>query len=121
MIVGQWQLRGYGRWMVADRDTDAPLGVVGIYHPADWPEAEIGWSIYEAGEGKGFAHEAAVATRDFAYRVLGWSRIVSLIMPDNDRSVRLAERMGCTKETEFRHPKFGLLDIWRHLSPEVTA
>ena len=120
-IVGQWALRGYGRWMVADRETDAPLGVVGIYHPEDWPEPEIGWSLYAEAEGRGIAAEAAVASRDFAYRTLGWRRIVSLIAPGNVRSVRLAQRLGCVFETSFDHPEFGALDIWVHPPPEASA
>ena len=119
-IIGQWHLRGYGRWMVADKVTDEPYGVVGIYHPMDWPEAEIGWSLYEAGEGKGIAHEAATATREFAYTALGWSRIVSLIMPDNVRSIRLAKRMNCRKTEAFAHPEFGALDIWVHATREAA-
>ena len=67
-IIGQWQLRGYGRWIVADRNTDEPFGIVGIYHPADWPEPEIGWSIYANAEGSGIAREAALATRLDAVR-----------------------------------------------------
>lgn len=118
-IIGQWQLRGYGRWMVADCTTDAPLGIVGIYHPLDWPEPEIGWSLYEAAEGKGIAREAAELARDYAYGTLGWDRIVSLIMPGNTRSIRLAERMGCTNERPFDHPEFGRLDIWVHAAPEA--
>lgn len=39
-IIGGWHLRGYGRWMVADADTDAPLGIVGLFFPEDWPEPE---------------------------------------------------------------------------------
>ncbi len=120
-IIGQWQLRGYGRWMIADKDTDEPYGIVGIYHPMDWPEPEIGWSLYEAGEGHGYAQEAAIATRRFAYETLGWDRIVSLIMPDNIRSVRLAERLGCTRTEPFHHPEFGDLDIWVHPSRETAA
>ena len=120
-IIGQWQLRGYGRWLVADKTTDEPLGIVGIYHPMDWPEPEIGWSLYAAGEGHGYAQEAAIATRRFAYDTLGWQRIVSLIMPDNTRSVRLAERLGCTKSDPFHHPEFGTLDIWVHRPPERMA
>lgn len=118
-IVGQWQLRGYGRWMIADKTTDEPYGVVGIYHPMDWPEPEIGWSLYDAGEGHGYAYEAAVATREFAYKVLKWDRIVSLIMADNLRSIRLAERLGCTKTDVFVHPQYGRLDIWVHQAPEA--
>lgn len=118
-IVGQWQLRGYGRWMVADRNTDEPLGIVGIYHPEDWPEPEIGWTLYEGAEGRGIAQEAAIATRSFAYGTLGWKRIVSLIMNDNARSIRLAERLGCRKEGTFVHDVLGALDIWTHPEPEA--
>ena len=118
-VIGQWQLRGYGRWMVADRETDAPLGVVGIYHPEDWPEPEIGWSIYAEAEGKGIAHEAALASRDYAYDTLGWTRIVSLVMADNPRSIRLARRMGCSRESVFSHRQLGDLDVWVHASPEA--
>lgn len=120
-IIGQWQLRGYSRWMVADKETDAPLGVVGIYHPEDWPEPEIGWSIYEHAEGRGVAQEAALATRRFVYDTLGWQRIVSLIMDDNDRSIRLAQRLGCTKTTAFVHPDLGRLNIWVHPAPGAVA
>lgn len=117
-IVGQWQLRGYGRWMVADRETDAPFGIVGIYHPEDWPEPEIGWSLYDNAEGRGIGQEAAEATRAHAYGALGWTRIVSLIMAGNVRSIRLAERLGCRKDGVFTHAELGSLDIWVHPAPE---
>lgn len=113
-IIGQWQLRGYGRWLVADKTTDDPLGIVGIYHPQDWPEAEIGWSVFEAAEGRGIAHEAALASRRYAYETLGWTRIVSLITDDNTRSQALAKRMGATPEDIFVHPTYGNLRVWCH-------
>ncbi len=113
-IIGQWRLRGYGRWMVADKETDEPYGIVGVYHPEDWPEPEIGWSIYANAEGRGIAHEAALATRHYVYNTLGWDRVVSLIMDDNDRSIRLAERLGCRRTDVFEHPEFGKLNIWVH-------
>jgi RimJ/RimL family protein N-acetyltransferase len=119
-LVGHWHIRGYGRWMVADCNTDAPLGIVGIYFPEDWPEPEIGWSVFDHAEGKGIAHEAAVAARDYAYRVLGWTTIISLIVQDNTRSAALARRMGCEKDGQFDHPTYGAMDIWRHLPPGAT-
>ena len=94
------------------------MGVVGIYHPDDWPEAEIGWTVFDAAEGKGYAHEAALASRDYAYNVLGWSRIISLTMDGNDRSEALAKRMGAVSDGIFEHPEFGPMNIWRHLSPD---
>lgn len=120
-LVGHWHVRGYGRWMVADRVTDAPLGIVGIYYPDDWPEPEIGWSVFDAAEGKGIAFEAAMAARSYAYDELGWQRIVSLIVPQNNRSVALARRMGCSVERQIAHPFYGAMDIWLHQPPGRIA
>ena len=117
-LIGHWSLRGFGRWMVTDRTTDAPLGVVGLLHPPDWPAAEIAWTLFAAAEGKGIAQEAALAARSYAYDVLGWSSVISCIMPDNTRSVALAKRMGAVQEPSFHHPDLGELQVWRHLSAD---
>jgi len=93
-IIGHWHLRGYGRWMVADKTTDAPLGVVGLFYPDDWPEPEIAWSVFATAEGRGIAHEASLAARDYAYTTLGWPTAVSCIEAGNTRSAALANRMG---------------------------
>ncbi len=103
--------------MVADRDTDEPLGVVGIMYPESWPEPEIAWSVFETAEGRGIAFEAATRSRRYAYETLGWTRIVSCIKIDNPRSMALAQRMGAVHEYDYEHPKHGPLFVWRHLSP----
>lgn len=116
-IIGHWQLRGFGRWLVADRTTDAPLGIVGLYHPEDWPEREIAWSLFDAGLGRGVAYEASLAARNYAYTALEWSTAASLIVADNIRSIALAKRLGATFEKTYAHPTLGDMQIWRHLPP----
>jgi len=120
-VVGHWHLRGYGRWTVADKATDAPLGIVGLMFPDDWPEPEIAWSLFEQAEGRGIALEAALASRAYAYDVLGWTRVISCIAPQNHRSRALASRMGAIHESTFDHPDIGPLEIHRHLSPAELA
>jgi RimJ/RimL family protein N-acetyltransferase len=116
-VIGHWQLRGYGRFLVADRVTDAPLGIVGPYFPPDWPEREIAWAMFAAGEGRGLAFEAALAVRAFAYDTLGWTTAISMIADRNDRSIALARRMGCVREPDYQHPEFGQMQVWRHPGP----
>ncbi|MEO0911830.1 MAG: GNAT family N-acetyltransferase [Pseudomonadota bacterium] len=119
-LIGHWHLRGYGRWMVTDTATTEPLGVVGLFFPAGWPEPEIAWSLFEAGEGRGIAYEAALASRAYAYETLGWKTAISCVMPDNTKSLALAKRLGATPEGSFTHVDYGEMPIFRHPAPEAA-
>ena len=120
-VFGHWAVRGYGRWIVADRETDAALGIVGPYFPEGWPDPEIAWTVFEGAEGRGVAFEAAEAARRHAYGVLGWRTAISCIDPANTRSEALARRLGCTREGVYHHPDGFDLVIWRHPAPESLA
>ncbi len=92
--VGQWPLMGYGPFAVDDRETGAYLGETGIYHPADYPEPELGWFVTPEAEGRGIAAEAARVVMIWARRTFGWDRLVSYIDPGNARSIALGLRLG---------------------------
>lgn len=112
--IGHWTLRGFGRWALEDRATGRFAGLVGLWFPEGWPEAEIGWSLVDGFEGRGFATEAALAAREHAYDALGWSTAISLVSPDNAASAAVARRMGARLDGRFTHDRFGPMDIWRH-------
>ena len=65
---------------------------------------EIGYHLRRDQWGQGFATEAAVACRDWAFANLKVDRVISLIRPENVPSRRVAERNGMTpwKEVEWR-------------------
>lgn len=122
IIAGHWIVRGYGTFIYCDRETGRPLGGAGPWHPGDWPEQELGWTIWDpADEGRGLAHEAMVAIRDYTFRELKWETAVSYITVGNTRSRALAKRLGCaldetapppypdTPTWVFRHPTPGAL------------
>lgn len=118
-LIGHWGLRGFGRWMVADKDTNEPLGVVGLMYQCDWLETEIAWTVFEKAEGKGVAYECALAARKYGYDVLGLKTLISCTMEGNTRSEVLAQRMGATRDADFAHPDYGTMRVWRHLPPEA--
>lgn len=104
-VIGMWVLRGYGQFIYHLPDDPAPLGMTGPWFPEGWPEREIGWSVWSpAAEGKGLAHEAARAARDYAFGVLGWDTAVSYIHPANARSIALAERLGAVRDDRATQP-----------------
>jgi len=92
--VACWTLFGHGALMIDLRTTGGCVGQVDISHGPLFPEKELGWLVYEAYEGQGYATEAAAALRDWAARTLGLNRLVSYIDPDNLRSAAVAERLG---------------------------
>jgi len=115
--LGHWTLRGFGFWAVEEKATGLFCGHVGLWHPEGWPEPEVGWVLMGSAEGRGIAHDAALAARHHAYRTLHWSTAISMIDPDNVRSIRLAERMGCRHESDFNHVRLGKMQVWRHPAP----
>lgn len=100
MFVGHWQLRGFGVWAVEERASDALVGRVGLHFPEGWPDRELAWTLARPYWGRGYALEAARAALAHAFGPLGWHRVISLIDPDNHRSIRLAERLGERREGE---------------------
>lgn len=118
-IIGHWVMRGYGLFVFTLHDSDIPLGMAGPWFPAGWAEPEIGWTVWtETAEGKGFAHEAALAARAYAFGTLGWQTAVSYIDPDNARSIALAERLGAQRDDAAPIPDFdGPCLVFRHPVP----
>ncbi|RME14449.1 MAG: N-acetyltransferase [Alphaproteobacteria bacterium] len=117
-MIGHWALRGFGFWALEDKAGGRYLGRVGLWQPEGWPDREIGWTLMDHAEGKGFAFEAARAARRFAYETLGWHTAISLIEGGNARSEALATRLGARREGAFNHPTGVPLNIWRHPGPE---
>lgn len=100
IFLGHWALLGYGMWALEEKETGAFVGRVGFLHPPDWPDFELGWTLARAAWGRGYATEAAARALDYAWRELRRARVVSLIRPANERSVRVALRLGAQRAGE---------------------
>ena len=94
LMVGHWQLRGYGQWTVIEKATGLVVGRVGLWHPEGWPGLELGWVIRRSHWDRGYATEASRVAMAFAFDTVGADEIISLIQPANTRSIRVAEKIG---------------------------
>ena len=119
--VGHWVLRGYGYFTVEFKDTGTPCGITGLWNPEGWPEPELGWVVFEGYEGLGIAYEGAMRARQWAYADLGLTTLTSNIVPGNDRSVALAERMGAVYERTYQNVEMGEDMLYRHPGPEALT
>jgi RimJ/RimL family protein N-acetyltransferase len=96
LIVGHWQLRGHGLFVIEEKGTGAFVGRAGPWMPEGWPGFEIGWGVRQAFRGRGYASEAAYHAGLWAIDAFGLDRIISLIHVDNIASQHVAERLGET-------------------------
>jgi RimJ/RimL family protein N-acetyltransferase len=105
--LARWDADEFGQFVVERRGDGRVVGRVGflVWHRERWQpgtraefgeraEVELGWTLARPHWGHGYATEAAVACRDLALDGLGLRRLVSLIMHGNERSVRVAEKLG---------------------------
>jgi RimJ/RimL family protein N-acetyltransferase len=86
------------------KGSDTLVGSSGI-HRLNWdvPKGEIGYWCRASYEGKGYITEAAQGITRFAFDVLGMARMEIRCDSRNERSRRVAERVGYVLEGELRH------------------
>lgn len=111
MIAGHWHLRGFGMWGVEELSTGRLAGRVGFHEPDGWPDFELGWTIGREFWGKGYATEAARAALHHAFHVMGRDHVISLIDPQNIRSVSVAQKLGETIQGEVEVGGYRLI-VW---------
>jgi RimJ/RimL family protein N-acetyltransferase len=86
--------RGFSTWAVVERETGTVVGDTGFGVYAPTGEPELGYTFATAVWGRGYALEAASASIGAAFAHLPHRRLVAKIELGNERSLRLAERLG---------------------------
>lgn len=97
---GLWDLLGYGYWALEERASGRYVGQLGfadykrglVGFDGRYPEA--GWVIDPEFAGQGFATEAMSAACEWLDATGLHTRSYCLIGPDNERSIRVARKLG---------------------------
>lgn len=93
-----YERHGFGLWATVLRDTGELIGRCGLLSQQvdGAEETEVAYLLSPRFWGRGLASEAARAIRDFAFRSLDRSQLVSMIHPENLDSKRVATAIGMT-------------------------
>jgi RimJ/RimL family protein N-acetyltransferase len=113
--VASYERFGFGLFLVELKNAE-PIGICGLLQREYLPDVDIGFAFLPELSGHGYALEAAEAVVNFAARNLGLKCIVAITLPDNDRSIRLLEKLHFKFERNFRLPDDDeelLLFAWR--------
>jgi [ribosomal protein S5]-alanine N-acetyltransferase len=93
--VDHWALFGFGFYLVYDKLTESgpACGRCGLRLTPEL-EIELGYCFTGEASGSGLATEAASAVVERAFADLNIDRLVAFVRPENDRSVRVLQKLG---------------------------
>lgn len=107
-----------GMNVLIDKTTNEFIGQCGllVQEVDDRRELEIGYSIIPDYWGRGYATEAAIKCRDYAFNNDFAESIISIIHPENIRSVKVALKNGMIneKQTIFRDMPVVIYRIYKN-------
>ena len=114
-----WEIYRVGPLTLVRKADRRILGRVGflVWDPSVWAhglrgdlrepyETELGWALGREHWGQGYATEAAVAARDWAFAERDLPRLISLINVENHASIRVAEKLGASPGRIVEGPPF---------------
>jgi ribosomal-protein-alanine N-acetyltransferase len=93
-FLPQFDKLGYGNYLVVTKDKGDKIGGVGIFEREGLDVVDIGFSLLEEFEGKGYAYEAAQKVKSIGMDEFGLKKISAITSKDNFSSQKLIEKLG---------------------------
>ncbi len=111
--IKHYGIWGFGPWVIELCESETSIGYCGLFRFDDingQPEIELGYRLAKRYWGHGLATETATVVRDMSFDHFGLQRLVSLIDPNNIRSIRVAEKLGMVYTDDVMLPGYSYPD-----------
>jgi ribosomal-protein-alanine N-acetyltransferase len=93
-LMAMYARLGFGLWHVSRRADGVGIGMCGLLKRDTLPDADIGYAYFPAFWRQGYAFESVSATLDHAARAFGMRRVMAVVSPGNQGSIRVLEKAG---------------------------
>jgi [ribosomal protein S5]-alanine N-acetyltransferase len=100
--VKSYEKNGFGLCLIVLKETNESIGMCGLIRRENLEDVDIGYALLPRYWSKGYAVEAARATKTYAKDVVGLKRIVAIVDPANEASIRVLEKLGLRYEKMVR-------------------
>jgi len=102
--IESYRRHGFGLNRVDIKDTATPIGMCGLLKRATLDDVDIGYAFFPRYWSQGYAFESASAILKFGKDTLGIERIVAVVSPGNESSIKLLNKIGLKFERMVRLP-----------------
>lgn len=93
-FLPQFEKLGFGNYLTITKEGNQKIGGVGIFEREGLDIVDIGFSLLEEFEGKGYAYEAAIKVKSIGMDDFGLKKISAITSKDNFSSQKLIEKLG---------------------------
>ena len=100
--VASYAKNGFGLWLVELKETKESIGMCGLIRRETLEDVDIGYALLPRFWSQGYAIEAARAAKNYAKDVVGLKRLVAIVDPANEGSIRVLEKLGLRYEKMVR-------------------
>ena len=100
--VKSYEKNGFGLYLIVLKETNESIGMCGLIRRENLEDVDIGYALLPKFWSKGYAVEAARATKVYAKDVIGLKRIVAIVDPANEGSIHVLEKIGLRYEKMVR-------------------
>lgn len=108
--IASYEQHGFGLYLAQLKDGEVPIGMCGLLKREMLDDADVGFAFLPQFWSKGYAFESACAVVAYGKRVFGLDRIVGLVKPGNQGSIRVLEKMGMKFEKMVKFAADGTED-----------
>lgn len=85
---------GFGLYLVQLWEKSNPIGIAGLLQRDYLQYPDLGFAFLPEYEGKGYAFESTNAIVNHSKIFLGLEKLLAIVLPENQRSIRLLEKLG---------------------------
>lgn len=108
--IASYEQHGFGLYLTLLKDGEVPIGMCGLLKREVLDDVDVGFAFLPQFWSQGYAFESAAAVVAHGKRVFGLERIVGLVKPDNQGSIRVLEKMGMKFEKMVKFAADGTED-----------
>jgi RimJ/RimL family protein N-acetyltransferase len=102
VVADSYRQHGYGMYLVLRRSDGCPVGIAGLVNRPTLEDVDIGFAVARDHRGEGYASEAGAVVVRHAARDLGLRRLVGIVSPGNEASIRVLQKLGLRFEARVR-------------------
>lgn len=92
--IASYRQFGFGLFLVQLRESGTAIGMCGLLKRPNLDDVDVGFAFLPGFWSRGYAFESASAVVAYGKGVFGLQRIVGLVRPDNQGSIRVLEKLG---------------------------